>query len=56
MDKLSKVGWAGCHIDTQDLPEFDTLAEPVREVGRGVLLSSGAGKGNLHSVEVIDGP
>ena len=56
LDKLGKVGRAGCHLDTQALSEFDILVELGRDVGRGVLGSSGAGKGNLHGVEVTDGP
>ena len=56
LDKLGKVGRAGCHLDTQALSEFDILVELGRDVGRGVLGSSGAGKGNLHGVEVPNAP
>ena len=56
MDKLGKVGWAGCHLDKQAPPEFDILVEPGGEVDCGVLGKLGAGKGNLHGVKVPDSP
>ena len=56
MDKLCELGWSGFHFDTQALPEFDVLVEPCGEVSRGVLGSLVPGKGDLHGVEVPDGP
>ena len=56
VDKLDKVGRAGCHLDAHTPPEFNILVELGGEVGRDVLGSLGAGKGNLHGVEVPNGP
>ena len=52
VDKLGKTDWAGCHFETQALPEFDVPVEPGGEVGRDIIDSSGAGKGYLHGIEV----
>ena len=56
VENIGKVGWAGFYLDTQAPPEFNILVEPGGEVGRGVLGSLGAGKGNLHGVEVPNAP
>ena len=37
VENIGKVGRAGCHINTQALPELDILVEPGREVGHGVM-------------------
>ena len=56
MDKLGEVVREGCHFNIQAPPNFDILVEPSGEVGCGVLGSSGAGKSDLHGVEVPDAP
>ena len=56
MDQLRKVGGAVYHIGTQVAPELDVLVELDGEVGRRPFYSSGTGEGDLHFIEVHNGP
>ena len=56
MDQLHKIGGAVCHLDTQVALELDGLVESGKEVGRRPFCSLGASEGNLHRLEVPDGP
>ena len=56
MDQLHKVGEAVCNLGTKVALELDVLVELGGEVGRRPFCISGAGEGNLHHVEVTNGP
>ena len=51
-----RASGAVCNLDTQAAPELDVWMELGGEVGRRPLCNSDAGEGDLHRVEVPDGP